>query len=196
MGAPDRRVSVWYDTRVVHWPEAARALRQILLDGPLDEAFKWRGPVYVLGSANLCMVGDYRDAAVLSFFKGVLLGDPEGILEPSGPNSRAARVVRVTSAEEVATLRPVLEAYIHEAVELERAGAKVTLPPDDMDYPEELVQRLDGYPEFFEAWSALTPGRRRGWVLHFAGAKQSATRASRIDKAEAKILLGRGLHDR
>ena len=39
-------------------------------------------------------------------------------------------------------------------------------------------------------------GRQRGYILHFAGAKQPATRAARIGKHRARILDGLGLHDR
>jgi uncharacterized protein YdeI (YjbR/CyaY-like superfamily) len=62
--------------------------------------------------------------------------------------------------------------------------------------PAELTAALDGYPAFAAAFAGLTPGRRRGWVIHFSRAKQAATRASRIAKAKPRILRGKGMHDR
>jgi len=46
------------------------------------------------------------------------------------------------------------------------------------------------------AFEALTPGRRRSWVLHLTQARHSATRVSRLEKARLKILAGKGLNDR
>jgi uncharacterized protein YdeI (YjbR/CyaY-like superfamily) len=46
------------------------------------------------------------------------------------------------------------------------------------------------------AFDALTPGRQRGYVLYFTGAKQSETRTARIKKYVPKILAGLGFHDR
>ena len=122
--------------------------------------------------------------------------DPEGILVQQGENSRSARVMKFHGVDEIAEQDAVIRAYVAEAIANEKAGLKVDLPKDDLDYPEELVDRLDGDPEFRAAFEALTPGRQRGWVLHFSQPKQSKTRVSRIDKAAAKILAGKGMHDR
>ncbi|MFM8449037.1 MAG: YdeI/OmpD-associated family protein, partial [Haliscomenobacter sp.] len=45
------------------------------------------------------------------------------------------------------------------------------------------------------AFHALTPGRQRAYLLHFSGAKQAATRASRIEKCIPRILEGRGFNE-
>jgi uncharacterized protein YdeI (YjbR/CyaY-like superfamily) len=105
-------------------------------------------------------------------------------------------MVKFTGLAAIAAMEAILKDYIREAVANEKAGLKVDFPKDDLGYPEELVERLDGDPEFRAAFEALTPGRRRGWVLHVSGAKQSATRTSRIDKAAPKILAGKGMQDR
>ena len=83
-----------------------------------------------------------------------------------------------------------------EAMELEAAGARVDLPKDDLAYPEELVAALEDDPDLQTAFDALTPGRRRGYVLHFSQPKQPATRQSRIAKSRDRILAGKGMHDR
>jgi uncharacterized protein YdeI (YjbR/CyaY-like superfamily) len=178
------------------WRDELQALRAILLACPVAEDFKWRSPVYTAHGGNVATVWGLKDNAALSFFKGVLLKDPENILVAPGENSRSVRMVKFTGLAEITAMEAVLKDYIREAVENEKAGRKVDFPKDDLDYPEELADRLDGDPDFRTAFEALTPGRQRGWVLHFSGAKQSATRASRIEKAAPKIFAGKGMHDR
>jgi uncharacterized protein YdeI (YjbR/CyaY-like superfamily) len=63
------------------------------------------------------------------------------------------------------------------------------------DVPEEFQKRLDDDPKLAKAFHALTPGRQKGYLLHFAGAKQSATRAARVQKHAPRILQGLGLDD-
>lgn len=179
-----------------NWPEELAALRAILRACPLTEEFKWRGPVYTADDGNVAIVWGFKDFCALGFFKGVLLKDPEGILVPPGDNSRSVRMAKFTSVADIAAMEAILKDYIREAIEVEKAGLKVAFPKDDLDYPMELVDRLDGDPDFREAFGALTPGRQRGWVLHFSQPKQSATRVSRIDKAAPRILAGKGMHDR
>ncbi|MBK4216273.1 YdeI/OmpD-associated family protein [Paracoccus caeni] len=181
---------------ITDWRDEVLALRALLLESPLKEEFKWRSPVYTHDGANVAIIWGFKDRASLGFFKGVLLKDSEGILEAPGDNSRSSRGVNFTDTARIEALKPVLLAYIDEAIANEKAGLKVDFPKDDLDYPEELVARLDSDTDFRTAFEALTPGRRRGWVLHFSQAKQSATRASRIDKAAPRILQGKGMQDR
>ena len=55
---------------------------------------------------------------------------------------------------------------------------------------------IDDDPELAEAFEELTPGRQRGWVLHFSDAKQSETRTRRIEKTRSKIIAGKGRNER
>jgi uncharacterized protein YdeI (YjbR/CyaY-like superfamily) len=41
----------------------------------------------------------------------------------------------------------------------------------------------------------LTPGRQRAYNLHVSGAKQTSTRARRVDKIVPRIRAGKGLRD-
>lgn len=178
------------------WRDELLALRAILLDSPLTEDFKWSSPVYTFKGANVALLWGFRDRATVGFFKGVLLADPHGILKAPGPNSRSSRVADFTDTAQIARAETALRACIAEAIEVEKSGRKVDLPKDDLEYPDELTDRLDGNPELRTAFEALTPGRRRGWLLHFGSARQSATRTARIDKAAARILAGKSMHDR
>jgi uncharacterized protein YdeI (YjbR/CyaY-like superfamily) len=178
------------------WREELAALRAILLDCPVTETFKWRAPTYTAAGGNIATVWGLKDACVLSFFKGVLLKDPEGILVAPGEKSRSVRLARFTDVSQIADREATLKRYIDQAVANEKAGLKVDFPKDDLDYPEELVAMLDDDPALKSAFEALTPGRRRGYVLHFSGPKQSKTRLSRIEKAAPRILAGKGMHNR
>lgn len=178
------------------WHDALNALRAVLAECPVVEELKWRQPCYTHDGGNVAIIGRYRDFCALSFFKGVLLSDPEGILVAPGENSRAARLVKITDASQVTDRAAVLKAYVEEAVELEKAGRKVDLPKDDFDLPEELRRRLEEFPDLRTAFQALTPGRQRGYALHFSQPKQAKTRIARIDRAAEAILKGKGPHDR
>ncbi len=195
MGERNPRFEKYFD-RDGRWKEEKRALREIVLSCPLTEELKWRQPVYCFQGRNVATLDGFRDRCVLSFFKGVLLRDPENILVKPGENSRSARFAAFTSLAEIEARAGTLKAYLMEAIELEKAGARVDLPADDFDLPEELTEALDADPALAEAWAALTPGRRRGWVIQISGAKQAATRARRVEKAVPEILAGRGIHDR
>ncbi len=178
------------------WRDELRALRAILLDCPLTEEFKWRSPCYTADGGNVATVWGLKEGCVLSFFKGVLLKDPEGILVAPGANSRSVRMIRFTSLSEIAGIEATVKAYVEEAIALEKAGRKVEFRKDDLAWPEELTQALGADPELKAAFEALTPGRRRGYILHFSHAKQPATRRSRIEKHAPRIRAGKGLHDR
>lgn len=195
MGAADPRIER-YLSKERPWRDEMVALRRILLSEELTETLKWRSPCYRAHEANILMMDALSDAAFLSFFKGVLLDDPEGRLAPPGPNSRSARYFKFTSLEEIAAAEQAIRGFVRQAIENEKRGLKVDLPDDDFDLPEELAEALAGDADLAEAFDALTPGRRRGWVIHISGAKQAATRLSRIDKARPVILAGKGMHDR
>jgi len=178
------------------WQAELAALRAILLDCGLTEEFKWSSPCYTVEGGNVALLWGFKDSATLGFFKGVLLKDPAGLLVAPGENSRSSRVLRFTSLEEIVAQDSVIRSYVREAVELEKSGAKVELAKDDLAYPEELVSALEEDPDLQAAFEALTPGRRRGYVLHFSQPKQPATRQSRIGKSRDRILAGKGMHDR
>ena len=178
------------------WPAELAALRTILRDCGLVEVWKWSSPVYTLDGGNVAILWGFKDNATLGFFKGVLLQDKDKLLVAPGENSRSSRIFKFTSPEQIDAIKDTIRAYVLEAMELERSGARVDLPKDDIVYPDELVARLNDDPELSEAFQALTPGRRRGYALYFAQPKQSATRVGRIEKLRDKILAGKGLQDR
>lgn len=178
------------------WRRELTRLRAIALDCQLAEEWKWRQPCYCYEGANVAILGGFKDYCAISFFKGALLKDPAGLLAKPGENTRAARLIRFTSLDEIDERATIVAAYLYEAIALEQAGAKVDLSVGaELDFPAELQGRLQGDPALHAAFDALTPGRRRAYLLHFSSAKQSKTRQTRIEECVPKILRGQGLHD-
>jgi uncharacterized protein YdeI (YjbR/CyaY-like superfamily) len=178
------------------WVDEVERLRPIILDSELTEELKWGKPCYTFEKSNVAMLYRMKDYCALGFFKGALLKDANGVLVAPGKNSQAMRWLRFTDVGEVAELESTVRAYIAEAVEVEKTGLRVNFKKTtDFTIPEEFQAKLDGDPELKAAFDALTPGRQRGYILHFSGAKQSKTRASRVEKCLRQILDGKGLND-
>jgi uncharacterized protein YdeI (YjbR/CyaY-like superfamily) len=93
-------------------------------------------------------------------------------------------------------MEPILKAYIKEAVEVEKAGLEVIYrKTSEFQIPPEFQSRLDKEPALRKSFAALTPGRQRGYILYFSGAKQAKTREARVEKCVQQILNGKGLDD-
>ncbi len=186
----------WYFNKADKWGAALEQLRRIILDTQLTEELKWGVPCYTFGGSNVMLIHAFKDYCAVLFHKGALLKDAQKILIQQTKNVQAARQMRFTSVEEVELLEPVLKAYIFEAVENEEAGLKVEMKPTtEFEMPEEFGAALDGDAVLREAFEALTPGRQRGYLLHFSSAKQTKTREARIEKSRLDILAGKGLND-
>lgn len=178
------------------WKDEITALRKILLETGLQEAFKWRTPCYVFEESNIVIIGVFKDFCALSFFKGVLLNDPKGLLTKPGENSQSARFLRFTNVQEVLKVESDIKKYIKEAIKNEKAGLKVDFKEkNDLVFPEELEKIFKSKPDFKKAFISLTPGRQRAYILFFNQAKQSQTRTSRIENYMPRILMGKGFND-
>jgi uncharacterized protein YdeI (YjbR/CyaY-like superfamily) len=177
------------------WADEIVALRPILLGCGLDEEIKWAKPCYGHDGHNIVILQEMKDFLALMFFKGALLADPERILEAQGPNSRSARRVRFTSVDQVTRLADTVTAYIDEAIAIEEQGLEVEPAPELVPVAE-LQRQLDDDPALDRAFASLTPGRQREYNMYFSDAKQSSTRAGRVEKYTARILAGKGLRDR
>ena len=182
--------------RLKNWVEEVRELRAICLDSGLGEDVKWGVPCYTLEGRNVMLIHSFKEYCALLFFKGALLKDAKGILIQQTDNVQAARQVRFKNVEEIRKLKTLLKAYIAEAVKVEQSGLKVELKKtEEFSVPEEFQAKLDEMLELKSAFEALTPGRRRAYLLHFSSAKQSKTRTARVIKAIPDILSGKGLDD-
>jgi len=168
-----------------------------MLESELTEDRKWGQPVYTLNGKNVVMIHVMKDECGLSFFKGVLMEDPADILIQRTPNVQVDRELQFTSIAQIEEIEETIRAYVAEATEIERQGLEPEYKKtEDFDFPDELLAKFEEDPAFEAAFEALTPGRQRGYILHFSGAKQSRTRVRRIEKATPDIFAGKGIHDR
>ena len=177
------------------WRAEIAELQRILSGFDLKEERKWGKPCYTLDGNNVVIIQGFKDYCALGFFQGALLKDPKKLLVQLG-QVQAARVMKFTSASEIATKAATIKAYLREAVAAAEAGKKVETRPREFALPDELKEKFRKDPKFKRAFEALTPGRQRGYLFHFTGAKQSATRTARIEKARPAIFAGRGFLER
>lgn len=178
------------------WGAEFAALRRLCLASGLNETLKWGKACYDLDGANVVLIHGFKDYCALLFMKGALLEDPKGILVQQTPNVQAARQIRFAALAEIGKHKAAIAAYIREAIAVEKSGAKVAMKSAaQFDVPQEFLTRLEDDPELAEAFHALTPGRQKGYLLHFAGARQSATRAARVERQAPRIRRGLGLDD-
>ena len=178
------------------WREEFAALRRLCLASGLNEALKWGQACYDFEGGKVVLIHGFKDYCALLFMKGALLRDPEHILVQQTKNVQAARQIRFSTLAQIIRCRTVVEAYIEEAIAVERSGAKVAMKNvADFAVPEEFQKRLDADASLADAFHALTPGRQRGYLLYFAGAKLASTRDARVQKHVPRILQGRGLDD-
>lgn len=182
--------------KATKWKEEYEKLRNICLDFELTEEFKWKHPCYTFNNKNIVLIHGFKEYCALLFHKGALIKDDHGILIQQTENVQAARQIRFTNVQEIVEMETILKAYIHEAIEVEKAGLEVDFKKDtEYKIPEELQSKFDEIPALKAAFEALTPGRQRAYILYFSQAKQSKTRESRIEKYMEKILNGQGLKD-
>jgi uncharacterized protein YdeI (YjbR/CyaY-like superfamily) len=186
----------WYFTKAKKWQEELKKLRIIILDCGLVEELKWGVPCYTFQNNNLVLIHVFKEYCAILFFKGALLDDVKGILVQQTKNTQATRQIRFTNAREIVELEAIVKAYVYEAIEVEKAGLKVSFKKTtELEFPEEFQNYLDEIPELKTAFEALTPGRQKGYILYFSAAKQSKTRVSRVEKSMPQILEGKGLDD-
>ena len=186
----------WFFSKGKQWREEFEKLRMICLDCGLTEELKWGCPCYTFEKRNIVLMHGFKEYCALLFFKGALLKDPEDILIQQTKNVQAARQIRFTDVRQIVKMKPILKAYIYEAIEVERDGLKVPLKKTkEFNVPEEFQNKLNKNPALKKAFNALTPGRQRGYLLFFSAPKQPKTRESRIEKSIPQILVGKGLND-
>jgi uncharacterized protein YdeI (YjbR/CyaY-like superfamily) len=186
----------FYFSKAKKWQKELEKLRTIVLACGLTEELKWGCPCYTFQKSNIVLIHTFKEYCALLFFKGALLRDDKDILIQQTKNVQSARQVRFTNVPEVVKMKPILKAYIHEAIEVEKAGLKVNYKKTtEFKTPEELQNKLDEIPALKTAFDALTPGRQRAYILYFSAPKQSKTRESRVEKCMQQILDGKGLND-
>ena len=195
MSGMNPKVDFYFD-KAEKWQAEYEKLRMIVLDCQLTEELKWGCPCYTFQKANIVLIHGFKEYCALLFFKGALLQDANGILIRQTENVQAGRQIRFTNVREIIELETTLKAYIYEAIEVEKAGLKVSFK-NTTEYiiSDEFQLKLDEIPALKTAFEALTPGRQRAYIYYFSQPKQSKTRESRVGKYIPQILNGKGLDD-
>jgi len=178
------------------WKAEIAEMRRVLAAFAMKEECKWGKPTYTVDGKNIVIMQGFKEYFGLGFFQGALLKDPKKVLVQLG-QVHAGRVMKFTSAKDIMVKAATIKAYVREAIAVEKAGLRMKpKKTSDFPVPEELRNRFRTDPPFKRAFEALTPGRQRSYLYHFAAAKQSATRVARIEKAMPAIFEGRGFLER
>lgn len=181
-------------SRAKAWQDEIETLRSTLLECGLDEDLKWGKPCFSFEGKNVAIIQPFKAFCSLMFFKGALLEDSHGLLRSQGENTQSA--LRLEFDGEAPVKKAVVKSYVKQAIAVEKAGLTVDFKAKrELELPDELTQVLQKNRKLAKAFDALTPGRRRSYVLHVTGAKQSKTRAARVEKCIPKILAGKGFND-
>jgi uncharacterized protein YdeI (YjbR/CyaY-like superfamily) len=181
--------------KVNNWKKELELLRKIVLQTHLKEELKWGAPIYTHNGKNIVSVGALKESANIGFFKGVLLTDEHKILQQQG-NLQSDRILKFTDIAEIEKIKEIIKSYIIEAIAIEESGKKVEFKKNPEAVPPELIKAFEADPTFKKAFYALTPGRQRGYTIHFSQPKQEQTRIGRIEKCKEQIVNGVGLNDR
>ena len=178
------------------WPKEMAELRKIALASGLTEELKWGQPCYTLNGKNVFLIHGFKEYFAILFMKGVIMKDPKKILFQQTLNVQGPRQIRMANMAQLKKLKPVIVSYIKEAINIEESGAQVPLKKaSEFEIPEEILKAMKKISGLTPAFKKLTPGRQRGYLLFFTGAKQEATRIARIEKSAPRILAGKGLTD-
>jgi len=178
------------------WEAEIAEMRRVLGGFAMTEECKWGKPTYTVDGKNVVILQGFKEYFALGFCQGALLKDPRKVLVQLG-QVHAGRVMKFTSAKDIAAKAATIKAYVREAIAVEKAGLRMKpRKTSDFPVPEELRERFRKDPRFKRAFEALTPGRQRSYLYHFAAAKQSATRVTRIERAMPAIFEGRGFLER
>ena len=186
----------WFFAKNAKWQEEYSELRTLVLDCGLTEQLKWGCPCYTLQKSNVVLIHGFKDYCAFLFMQGALMQDTEGILIQQTANVQSARQLRFRNIEEIIKRKSIITAYIRDAMRIDTAGLKLELKKTaEYEIPLEFQNALATIPELKDAFYSLTPGRQRGYLLHFSSAKQAKTREARIEKYAQNILDGKGLDD-
>src|SRR5881227_2620082 len=129
------------------WEAEIAEMRRVLAGFAMEEECKWGKPTYTVDGKNIVIMQGFKEYFGLGFFQGALLKDPKKVLVQLG-QVQAARVMKFTSAKEIAAKAATIKAYVREAVATEKAGMKVETKPPEFPVPEELKEKFRNDPRF------------------------------------------------
>src|SRR5215831_18283879 len=106
------------------WPEETAEMRRVLGRLAMKEECKWGKPTYTVDGKNVVIMQGFKEIFGLGFFQGALLKDSRKVLVQLG-QVHAGRVMKFTSAKEIAAKAATIRAYVREAIAIENAGLRM-----------------------------------------------------------------------
>src|SRR3569623_3679018 len=106
------------------WGAEIAKMRRLLEPFGMKEERKWGKPTYTLDGKNVVIMQGFKEYFALGFFHGALLEDPKKVLVQLG-QVQAGRVMKFTSAKDIAAQAATIKAYVREAIAVEKAGLRV-----------------------------------------------------------------------
>lgn len=181
------------DCSARRWIAGLTRLRRICLDAGLTETLKWAHPCYTHRGRNIAILGAFRSDFRITFFNAELLADPDGLLENAGPGARHGSVIRFDENDRAAATGAAIRAFLQQAMRHAESGLRpARRVTEEPEMPPELICALKADARLAQAFAALTPGRRKSYVLAVAEARKPETRTTRIAKFRDRILSGKG----
>lgn len=185
------------DCKVHNWVPILKELRSTIQKTDAVEEIKWHVPCYTHKGKNIFILSAFKGYVSVEFMKGKLFKDNQKKLIQRTENSQSSRYLKFETIEEAKKSKQLLIDYIKEAIEIEESGQKIVLKKlEDYEVPFELTSEFKKDKKFAEAFEKLTPGRKRSYLLHFNGAKQSETKVNRIIKSKGNVFKGKGYNER
>ena len=184
----------YYDN-LPKWKPELLLLREICISCELKEELKWKAPCFTFEGKNILILHAFKDYFGIGFFKGALIKDINNLLQFPGENSHHSKILKFQSSQEIVSYDENIRRFIYEAIEIEKKGLKVIPEKNEKELPSELIEVFQKNTIFKQAFETLSPGKKRGYLLYFSGAKQSQTKLDRIHKMMPRILLGKGIQD-
>ena len=110
-----------YAACLERWRDEFAALRTILSDTELTEAFKWHKPCYTHAGKHIVIFQPFNDLCALMFFKGALLNDPNALLREQGDDSRSSLRLEFRSVADVTSMKSALRDLVGDAIRVQQA---------------------------------------------------------------------------
>jgi len=184
-----------YINKHTNFSEEILLLRKIILSTNLVETVKWGMPTYTLDGKNVIGIGAFKAHYGLWFFKGALLKDKNKVLVNAQEGKTA--VMRQWRFEQDSVINEKrIEAYINEAIEIEKKGVKITVKKKPLIIPQELKNVFNENKKLASTFEAMPPGKRREFADYIASAKREETKIKRLEKIIPMIEMKIGLNDK
>src|SRR5215467_10421196 len=106
------------------WEAEIAEMRRVLAGFAMKEECKWGKPTYTVHGKNIVIMQGFKEYFALGFFQGALLKDPKKLLVQLG-QVQAGRVMKFTSVKEIRARAATIQAYVREAVAVEKAGLRI-----------------------------------------------------------------------